>query len=91
MTKELALFLALFFVGLAVMPFAVYFVGEQLFGDYGGDGYAGFFGTLSEKIRSGDRIAWFLALAPYLVWQILRLTAFGWRMSGRAGTGTPRS
>ena len=41
-----------------------------------------FFGTLSMKIRGGDRIAWFFVLSPYLVWQLLRLTLFAWRRSG---------
>ena len=29
-----------------------------------------------------EAVAWFLVLSPYLGWQILRLTALGWRLVG---------
>jgi hypothetical protein len=79
--KEVALLLGLLFIGLAVMPFATFIVGEQLFGAYGGHGYSDFFGTLSGKIRTGDLVAWFLILSPYLAWQTVRLTALGWQLA----------
>lgn len=82
--REIALFVGLLFFGLVLMPIAVYFVGQQFFGDYGGRGYNHFFGTLSGKVREWDVVAWFLILAPYLAWQILRLTAHGWRVAGRS-------
>ena len=82
-TKELALFSALLFFGLVVLPIAIWFVGKAVFGAYGGAGYMDFFGTLSGKIRSGDLVAWFLVLSPYLVWQVIRLTALGWRAVGK--------
>ena len=82
-TKELALFAILLFFGLVVLPIAIWFVGKAVFGAYGGAGYMDFFGTLSAKIRSGDVVAWFLVLSPYLVWQIVRLTALGWRTVGK--------
>ena len=82
-TKELALFAILLFFGLVVLPIAIWFVGKAVFGAYGGAGYMDFFGTLSAKIRSGDLVAWFLVLSPYLVWQIARLTALGWRTVGK--------
>jgi hypothetical protein len=78
---EIALFLGLIFLGFVVMPIGIYLVGEQFFGAYGGHGYGEFFATLSGKIRSGDIVAWFLISSPYLAWQTLRLTAFGWRVS----------
>ena len=80
-SKELALFAGLLFFGFVVMPIPVYVVGKAIFGTYGGFGYGDFFGTLSGKIRSGDRVAWFLVLSPYLAWQALRLTRYGWRLS----------
>ncbi len=83
LTKELALLTILLFLGLAVLPIAIWFVGKSVFGAYGGAGYMDFFGTLSGKIRSGDLVAWFLVLSPYLVWQIMRLTALGWRVVGK--------
>ncbi len=81
--KELALFFGLLFFGVALLPIAIWFVGQAVFGVYGGAGYADFFGTLSAKIRSGDPVAWFLVLSPYLVWQIIRLAALGWRTAGK--------
>lgn len=80
--KELGLFVGLLFVGLVLMPIAIFWVGQGIFGAYGGQGYGDFFGTLSEKIRTGDGVAWFLVLSPYLVWQCLRLTVLAWRYAG---------
>lgn len=59
-------------------------MGRAVFGEYGGAGYSDFFGTLSGKIRSGDLVAWFLVLSPYLLWQCVRLIAFGWRAVGKS-------
>ena len=81
--KEIFLFLALLFFGFVIMPIGIWFVGTAVFGEYGGAGYADFFGTLSAKIRAGDAVAWFLVLSPWIVWQILRLAAFGWRTAGK--------
>ena len=81
--KEVGLLAGLLFFGLVVMPIAIYWVGQSIFGAYGGHGYSEFYGTISEKIRGGDGVAWFLVLAPYLVWQCLRLTALAWRFLGR--------
>jgi hypothetical protein len=81
-TKELAYLSGFLFLGLVVMPFIVFQVGQAVFGAYGGAGYGDFFGTLSAKVRSGNSVAWFLILSPYLGWQCLRLLVFGWRMAG---------
>ena len=81
--KEVALFVGLLFFGLILMPIAIYVVGQDVFGPYGGHGYGDFFGTLSAKLRAGDRVAWFLVLSPYLVWQCLRLTALAWRQAAK--------
>ena len=83
-TKELALLTGFLFFGLVVMPVIIYHVGQSVFGSYGGAGFADFFGTLSEKVRNRDRVAWFLVMSPYFGWQILRLMAFAWRISGRS-------
>ena len=80
--KELALFLGLLFLGLVLLPVAIYFVGQKVFGDYGGAGFAGFFNTLGGNIRDGNGVAWFLVLAPYLGWQTVRLTRLLWRAAG---------
>lgn len=81
--KEAAIFLAMLFLGLVVLPFAIWFVGNAVFGDYGGAGYADFFGNLGLKIRSGNMVAWFLVLSPWLALQIVRLALAGWRQAGK--------
>ena len=77
--RELALFAGLLFVGFVLMPILIYEVGQIVFGEYGGAGYSEFFGSLSGRIRSGDPVAWFLVLSPWLGWQCLRLTGLAWR------------
>ena len=81
--REAAVFAGFLFVGLVVLPIIVWFVGKAVFGAYGGAGFADFYGTLSGKIRSGDPVAWFLVLSPWLAWQILRLTLLGWRAAAK--------
>jgi len=81
--KEVALFTGLLFFGLAILPIVIWFVGKAVFGVYGGMGYGDFFGTLIGKIRGGDLVAWFLVLSPWLVWQIARLMALGWRAAAK--------
>ncbi|MCH7830406.1 MAG: hypothetical protein IIB75_07565 [Proteobacteria bacterium] len=73
----------LLFVGIVLMPIAIYAVGRDVFGTYGNLGFGSFYNVLSGKIRDGDLVAWFLVLSPYLAWQCLRLTAFAWRAAGR--------
>lgn len=77
--RESALFLGLLFFGLALLPIGIYVVGQQVFGSYGGHGYADFFGELTRKLLDFDVYAWFLVLSPYLFWQTLRLMRAGWR------------
>ena len=83
--RESALLLGLLFLGFVLVPIAIYVVGQDVLGEFGGHGYADFFGSLSEKIRSGDATAWFFVLAPYLAWQTLRLTLFAWRAMNKPG------
>ena len=82
-TAELGLFAGLLFFGFVLMPIAIWFIGQSIFGAYGGEGYDDFFGSLSAKIRGGDTAAWFLVLSPWLAVMILRLMAWGWRASGK--------
>lgn len=73
------MFSILLFLGFVILPVAIFWVGQGIFGTYGGAGYGDFFGTISEKIRSGDGVAWFLVLSPYLAWQCMRLLMLAWR------------
>jgi hypothetical protein len=82
--KELALLAVLLFVGIAVLPVAVWFVGDVVFGTYNGNGLAGFFGSLGSKLRSGDPAAWFLVISPWLGVQVVRLAARGWRYTAKS-------
>jgi hypothetical protein len=81
--REAAVFAGFLFLGLVLLPIAIWFVGKAVFGAYGGAGFVDFYGTLSGKIRSGDVVAWFLVLSPWLVWQSLRLSVLGWRAARR--------
>jgi len=76
--KEVALFTGLLFAGFVLVPIAIYWVGQNVLGEYGGQGYSDFFATLSAKIRGGELVSWFFILSPYLAWQLLRLTVFAW-------------
>ena len=76
--RETAVFLALLFAGLVLVPISIYWIGPHLLGEFGGYGFADFFGSLGARIRSGDAAAWFLVLSPYLAVQVLRLTWFAW-------------
>lgn len=80
--RELLLFFALFFLGFTVLPVVVFLVGQAIFGSYGGEGFAGFFGELWNKLTTGEFYAWFLVLSPYLALQTLRLAIVGWRAAG---------
>ncbi len=82
-TKESALFLWLLFFGLVILPLAVYRVGNAIFGDYGGSGFSAFYGTLHSAMRAGNPVALFLVLSPYVIWQLTRLTVWGFRQTWR--------
>lgn len=81
--RELALFLILFFTGLVILPILIYFVGSSLFGEYSGSGFSGFYQMLHGELREGERVVWFLMLSPYITWQLMRLTAYGFRRTGK--------
>jgi hypothetical protein len=84
--RETAWFLGLLFAGFVVVPIAIYWIGPQLLGEFGGYGFADFYGSIAARIRSGEPAAWFLVLSPYLAIQALRLTVFAWRATRPAGT-----
>lgn len=81
--RELLLFLALLLAGVLLLPPAVYFVGQAVFGDFAGGGFGAFYRGLFERLRNGEHMAWFLLLAPYLGVQTLRGTVLAWRIAGR--------
>ena len=74
MRKEINLFLVLLLAGLILLPIAIYLVGDLVFGEYGGEGYSGFFLAILTELTKGTLTIWFLVLSPYIIWQLLRLT-----------------
>ena len=70
-----ALLLAIFGgFGLAVLPALVYFVGQQLLGEYQPDATAGtFYRDLYGHLVALSPWAWLLVLGPWLAVQLLRL------------------
>ena len=81
--KEAAIFVAMLFLGLVILPLAIWFVGDVVFGDYGGTGYGDFFGNLTLRIVSGNLAAWFLVLSPWFTLQVIRLAFAGWRHASK--------
>ena len=81
--RELALFLVLFFAGLVILPILIYLVGQSLFGEYRGFGFSDFYQSLHGELRAGEPVVWFLMLSPYIAWQLLRLTTYGFRRVGK--------
>jgi len=77
--KELALFLVALLFGMVLLPLCIYFIGRALFGEYAGMGFSDFYGMLHSELRSGQPVVWFLMLSPYLAWQLLRLSIYGFR------------
>jgi hypothetical protein len=83
LVSELALLSVLVFIGLAVVPLAVYLVGEAVFGEYGGGGFAAFYSDLHAQFREGNMAVWLLLLSPYVLCQLVRATAWGVRRTAR--------
>ena len=81
------MFLGLLFVGLLIMPIAVYMVGNSVFGKYSGNGFSDFYGMVHRAIRDGEPAILFLVLSPYIIWQMMRLTVWGFRKTWRRRQG----
>ena len=78
--KELLIFGILFFIGLVVLPFCIYVVGQNVIGEYSPD--AGAFGLVMAIWGDLARFriaAWILVLSPWAVIQLIRLAAALWR------------
>jgi hypothetical protein len=66
--------------GLLVLPFAVYFVGQRLLGDYGeGEGGLSLAESIWLDLLALRLPAWILVLSPYFVVQLARLVRRVWR------------
>lgn len=86
--KESRLLVFLLFAGILLLPIAIYLVGQAVFGEYSGAGFSGFYMQLHHDIRDGLPVVWYLILSPYIIWQLFRLTVWGFRsISARARAG----
>lgn len=73
----------LLLAGVVLLPFAVYLVGQVIFGAYGGDGMVGFVADFWARLLRFEAAAWFLSLSPLLGVSVLRLIFIGWRETAR--------
>lgn len=81
--KELVLASSLIGAGLLLLPLAVYWVGQQVVGDY--ESEAGLWDLLTSiwsDFFSLRLSAWLLVLSPYLTIQLVRLALKARRLSG---------
>jgi hypothetical protein len=65
---------------LALLPFAIYFVGRRAIGEYAADaGVLDFAEQIWWDLLQLRTPAWMLVLTPYLLVQLLRFTRRAWR------------
>ena len=83
--NELALALSLVFAGMVLLPLAIYFTGQSIFGEYSGAGFFEFYRRLSGEVRQGRAVVWFLVLSPYLILMLLRFTFWAFLRAKRVG------
>ena len=81
--KELVFLVTCVAIGALILPFAIYFVGRVIFGEFDEGGLMDFYGSVQYSIWTLDPVVWFLVLSPYLVIISLRLALRFYR-AGRA-------
>ena len=79
--KELVLLVALLAFGAVILPFCIYFVGQQVIGEYAPEAGAGDL-LRSVWAAAGERspAAWILIASPYIVISLLRVAGRSWRV-----------
>ena len=70
--RELILAGVLLLAGFALLPMAVYAVGQRILGDYNG-GLGAFYRDLYTALAAGETGAWLLLASPFLGIELLRL------------------
>ncbi len=88
LTREIAVILWCALAGVFLLPLAIYLVGQSVFGDYGGGGFADFYREMHYQLRGGDPVVWYLVSSPYIFWQTLRLTLWAFRRGNRTHVST---
>ena len=76
---EFATLVLLGLVGVLLLPLMIYLVGGEIFGEYAANGFGDFYRSLHSDLRLGRPVVIFLIISPYFVWQLLRLSFFGFR------------
>ena len=78
--RELVIAATLFGCGFLLLPPAIYWVGREVVGEYGGNGGVV---ALADQIWADflalEPAAWVLVFSPYLVLQLIRLIRRTWR------------
>ncbi|MGD8340036.1 MAG: hypothetical protein PVH89_04605 [Gammaproteobacteria bacterium] len=69
--KEALIALGLIAFGLICLPGMVFFVGQQIIGEYE-LGILGLYEAMADALASGSSAAWFLVLSPLLVVELWR-------------------
>ncbi|HEX7237691.1 MAG TPA: hypothetical protein VF405_12060 [Gammaproteobacteria bacterium] len=78
--REVTIAAALLAFGLLVLPFAVYFVGQSVLGEYGeGGGALALAENIWRDLLSFRPAAWILVSSPYLTIQLARGVRRVWR------------
>lgn len=73
--KELLIFGLMLFVGLVLLPMAIFETGQVLLGEYSDDGtgLGHLYGVLLKDLSKGRAAAWLLVLGPWLGVQLIRI------------------
>ncbi len=78
--SELVLATLLFCFGVALLPVAIYWVGQFVVGPYHDKaGLEALFGAIWADLGHGAYAAWILVLSPYISVQLFRLGRALWR------------
>jgi hypothetical protein len=77
--REAVTILLCLLLGLAVMPIAVYVVGQRLFGPYVDGGYGAYLLGLIRSMAQLSLAHWLFALGPYGAVWLWRIWRWGWR------------
>lgn len=77
--RELSIAAGLLALGLIALPFAIYFVGQRLLGDYEGPGALGLAENIWLDLLALHPLTWLLVLTPYGIVQLARLMRRIWR------------
>ena len=79
--RELLLGVLAFGFGFLALPFAIFWVGQRVIGDYApGEGAFGLAEHIWSDLLTLQPTAWIFVLSPYLVVQLARLVGRLWRM-----------